>query len=588
MKNQTTKNMRHEKENISLSAKASLLALIMIIVTALGIGVFSYVMYRSESINANANRACDIASSVAASIDADQFVEIMQTFEKNDYWYGIKAAVDSIKIKTGVTYLYVLSSDYGDTFTYFVEGYDRINDQEEEFELGDEENASVYDKKLFETIESGQSHASDVYNLGGFGDMISGFAPIFDDDGSVIGVVGIDISLTNAMASANRFGLFILLIGVGICLVFGLATAAFMKHYIGKPILVLTNASSQIAKGDMDVHLEVMSNDEIGKLTGAFLEMAESTEKQAEMLQMLADKNLSIHVDLRSDKDQIGIAFQKTIENFNKTFEEIQGNTNHVALGARQIANSAQMLAQGATEQAMEIDHLSTAITSVAEKTQNNAVLATRAAQLADSIRENAQRGSDQMAKMTDAVKEVNDANRAISEVIKIIDSIAFQTNILALNAAVEAARAGSAGKGFAVVAQEVRALAGKSAEAANRTGELIENSVKKAELSAAITKETSTSLNEIVKGIVENEVIIKEIASSSVDQSTAIAQINQSIGQIVQVVQQNSAASEQTAATSEEMRGLSDSLELMVAQYQLKKELGGESPKLLSNGPHI
>jgi len=238
---------------------------------------------------------------------------------------------------------------------------------------------------------------------------------------------------------------------------------------------------------------------------------------------------------------------------------------------SRQISDGAQALAQGSTEQAASIQELSASITDIAEKTKANADMAGRATSLADTIMKNAEKGSHQMDEMTAAVKEINQASNSISKVIKVIDDIAFQTNILALNAAVEAARAGQHGKGFAVVAEEVRNLAAKSAEAAKDTGGLIANSMEKAELGARIADSTAASLTEIVAGINESSRIVGEIAKSSEEQSTGIAQINTGIDQVAHVVQQNSATAQESAASSTEMSGQSAMLEELIMQFQQK-----------------
>jgi methyl-accepting chemotaxis protein len=176
-----------------------------------------------------------------------------------------------------------------------------------------------------------------------------------------------------------------------------------------------------------------------------------------------------------------------------------------------------------------------------------------------------------QMDEMISAVKDINQSSLNINKVIKVIDDIAFQTNILALNAAVEAARAGQHGKGFAVVAEEVRNLASKSAEAAKDTGAMIQDSMIKAELGARIAGETAASLAEIVSGINESTRSINEISKSSEEQSMDISQINVGIDQVAQVVQQNSATAEESAAASQEMSAQSNLLQELISQFKLK-----------------
>ena len=199
--------------------------------------------------------------------------------------------------------------------------------------------------------------------------------------------------------------------------------------------------------------------------------------------------------------------------------------------------------------------------------------MAGRAADLANTIKESAEKGNRQMHEMTEAVKEINQASHSISKVIKVIDDIAFQTNILALNAAVEAARAGQHGKGFAVVAEEVRNLAAKSAEAAKDTGGLIANSMEKAEFGAGIASDTALSLEEIVSGINESAQLVNEIAKSSEDQSLGIEQINSGIDQVAKVTQQNSATAEESAAASRQMSDQSSTLEGLIARFRLKDD---------------
>ena len=311
--------------------------------------------------------------------------------------------------------------------------------------------------------------------------------------------------------------------------------------------------------------------DEIGQIVGDTAALFKHIRDISNALDVMAGGDLTHDMALQSEMDTMGNALHHLFKNLNSIFTEINMSTRQVATGSKQIADGAQSLAQGSTQQAVSVAQLSASISEIADKTKGNAEMAGRAAALAGSIRESAQKGSRQMDEMIQAVKEINQASQNISNVIKVIDEIAFQTNILALNAAVEAARAGQHGKGFAVVAEEVRSLAAKSAEAAKTTEDLIANSIEKAELGSRIAGETAESLSEIAAGIDESNQIVNEIARSSKEQSVSIAHINEGIDQVAQVIQRNSATSEESAAASEEMSSQSALLEGLTSQFKLK-----------------
>jgi methyl-accepting chemotaxis protein len=292
----------------------------------------------------------------------------------------------------------------------------------------------------------------------------------------------------------------------------------------------------------------------------------------AGILTKVSEGDLTIEHKAMSDDDTISKAIINMLGSLNSMFGDIHEASEQVSMGANQISDASQSLAQGSTEQAATVEELSASISDVAEKTKLNAERASDAADLSKKIKTNAEKGNSQMGEMTQAVSEINQASQDISKVIKVIDDIAFQTNILALNAAVEAARAGEAGKGFAVVADEVRNLASKSAAAANETSTLIENSMKKAELGSAIAAETATSLSEIVEGINKSTELITDIAQSSESQSIAISQINEGIGQVSEVVQKNSATAEESAASAEELNAQASVLQGHISQFKLRK----------------
>jgi len=375
-----------------------------------------------------------------------------------------------------------------------------------------------------------------------------------------------------------------------VALIIAVVIAVFLTIYISgliaKPLSIMASAFNQIGmrgKLTFDSSITRYANetaerkDELGDCAKGFNGIISHLAEIEKNLAEIADGDLTTNVHALSDEDSIANSMQRTLDNLNTMFGEINSASGQVSTGSKQIADGAQSLAQGSTQQAASVEELSASIGEIAQKTKENATKAERAATLASTIMQNAERGNMQMGEMTTAVHEINQASQSISKVIKVIDDIAFQTNILALNAAVEAARAGQHGKGFAVVAEEVRNLAAKSAEAAKDTGGLIQNSMEKAELGARIAGETAESLADIVSGINESSQIVGEIARSSEEQALGITQINTGIDQVAQVVQQNSATAEESAAASEQMSSQSAMLEELISQFKLKGQAFGQ-----------
>ena len=364
-----------------------------------------------------------------------------------------------------------------------------------------------------------------------------------------------------------------------------MAIAVFIIHLsirkiVSNPLVPFTafmrragNAGDmKLSQEDVDIISKYSQRkDEIGHLIGAAAGFVGRIAEVSKTLEHIADGDLSSEFKPLSNEDTLGCSLNRVTENLSCMFEDIYASSGQISTGAKQMADGAQELAKGSEEQAVAVEQLSSSISEIAHKTKENADMAGRAATLADAIKAKAEMGSLHMDEMMSAVRDINQASHDISKVIKIIDDIAFQTNILALNAAVEAARAGENGKGFAVVAEEVRNLAAKSAEAAKNTGGLIASSIEKAELGARIADETAASLVEIVSGINQSSQLVSEIATSSENQSVEIERINRGIDQVMQVVSQDTATAQQSASVSEEMSSQADVLEDLVAQFKLR-----------------
>ncbi len=366
-------------------------------------------------------------------------------------------------------------------------------------------------------------------------------------------------------------GLRMIIIGI-LVISFILATLYCLSliKAITVPVAKLSEASKKLAVGDIDVDCSKIHDDDLGALMDDFAHMASAVKEQAKIAEAISKGDLTIKVEPRSDKDILGKALQKLVADNNATLGNIKESTMQVTIGAEQVANASQALAQGSTEQASALQQVTASMDEIAERTKANASEANEANSLVHNVKDMAVSGNGQMKSMIHAMNDINESSETISKIIKVIDDIAFQTNILALNAAVEAARAGVHGKGFAVVAEEVRNLAAKSASAASETAEMIEDSIRKVNNGTKLAEETAQSLDEIVDSIDKIVALISNIADASNDQATAVSQIDQAIGQVSTVVQTNSATSEQCAAASEELSNQAANLRNLMANYKL------------------
>ena len=387
------------------------------------------------------------------------------------------------------------------------------------------------------------------------------------------------IVLSSLPSSEYYATLFAMVLALILIFAGGIALIAFSirksSASLTRPIMDLNHTAQQLAAGDLDV----TSQDEIGEL-GQSIQKTVSRLKEyivyidetAEVLSQVADGNLNISLknDYAGEFQKIKTALLNISDSMNQVMVGINESSQHVSVGASELASASQILAEGAEQQAASIEQLTATTATVAEQVDNSRREAEASAKATEQAAAVIEENQEKMKQMMNAMDKIHETSQQVVGIIQTIEDIASQTNLLSLNASIEAARAGEAGKGFAVVADEIGKLALESSEAANTTKELIGISMEEIRKGNAIADSAMESLKESVSAIGNVNKMIKETADSAVAQAENMNQLRMGIEEIAHGIQDNSAASQETSATSQELASQAEMLNQMVQKFEL------------------
>ena len=346
---------------------------------------------------------------------------------------------------------------------------------------------------------------------------------------------------------------------------------------ISNPVEEIKSAALEMAKGNYDLEIEYTSEDEIGVLADCMREMILFTKDNisniTEVLNKFAEGNFDVEIEDNYIGEFIEIkeSLEKIVDSINNTFYDIKIVTEQVKDGSEQVASTAQIISEGAINQAGIIQELMAAIGQINEKVKVSTEQANSTNVLTRELGNQIELNNEKMNEMVTAMNKIEESSRNIKSIINTIYSISEQTNLLALNAAIEAARAGESGKGFAVVADEIRKLAEESSVAVKNTEILIEDSISNVNNGKNIADEASEALNAVVGKAKEAVEVIGTIAKLTEQGAMSISEVYEGIDQIAEVVESNTAISEESAAASEELSSQSESLQNMIDKFKLR-----------------
>lgn len=438
-------------------------------------------------------------------------------------------------------------------------------------------HTSIQDASISDSVKEGFSNDQyDSYTYRFAGTKNHGYMQVAGDSEWVVlsGMPGLEYNSNLYKVIASSVVLFAVIIAIMCVLISQIAMG------IVRPIHQLDDVANHIADGELDVEVVVDSDDEIGAVAEAIdktvirlKDYIKYIDEIAEVLDEIAKGNLlfTLKQDYAGEFGKIKVGLENISLTLNKTIRGINSSANEVTGGAGQIAEAAQALAEGATNQAAAVEELLATVSNISDQVRYNAQFASDAANGADAVKKSIELSNQEMNQMVKAMEEINECSSAIGEIIANIEEIADQTNLLSLNASIEAARAGEMGRGFAVVANEVGNLAKESVAAVQKSTDLIQNSMDAVQRGMDLVTQAAERLAESADGVVGLTDKMNELSSAANSEMESLNEVESGINQISGVVSDNSAMAQESAASSQELSAQANTLTDMIGIFVIE-----------------
>lgn len=503
--------------------KNKIVALFVTAIVLINLGIGIYAVNSMQKKVLDAARAKLLSDAALGGAFLDQQFPGEWSIKEGDLYKGSTKMNDNFDVVDKIGEL------TGDTVTVF-QGDTRVATNVKDADGNRAVNTQATDVVKKTVLDQGETYIGKANVVGVWNQTV--YKPITSAKGEVIGIWYVGIPNTTYDQLAADFRNMLILFSI-IAVVLAGIVIWIITDRMTRPLVMLENITNKVAKGDLTQQVEaVKTKDEIAALT---------------------------------------VAIARMIGNMQTALKKIAESSEEVAMGAQNISNASASLSVGGTEQASSIEELTSSINEIYEQTTINGESVSEAVELVGDAQAKVNSGDQEMYKMLACMDDINDSSQNIGNIIKVIDEIAFQTNVLALNASVEAARAGEHGKGFAVVAGEVRNLSIRTTDAVKQTSSLIEASGKNVKIGIEVANRMSAALEEIKTSIKAVETRIEAVGRASAQQTQSIHEINSGISIIANVVHTNSATSEETAAASEELYNQAEILKKQTNQFKLQ-----------------